>query len=235
VSGPNLFKTAHAAATGAFLCAVLWTGGAAADVGADLEAVLNERSYQTELPDPPEPREIDVETPDFDPVPDGTLNAFELIGSFFLICLIAFAVVVLTREVSRFLDRRRRAPSGVGKAAPSATRRPVIDRAMGGDALARADALAAQGNIAEAIALLLRTGIQTLSRRAEAETDASRTSREILGLAPLAPPSREAFGDLIRAQEHAHFAARPADLALFERCRASFERFVAAENAGTTR
>lgn len=200
----------------------------AASVQDDLDAVLRDGSFQTDLPEAPEPEE--PRPPPETPV-EYSGDALKVLGYFFLICLIVFTVAVLGREIAR-LNARRRRGAGEGARAPAMARRPVIDRAAGGDALARADALASRGDIPGAIRLLLLTGIDALSRRAEAETDASRTSREILDIAPLARESRAAFTDLIRAEEHAHFAARPADMTLFRTCRASFERFVASENTG---
>lgn len=200
----------------------------AATVEEDLDAVLRDGSFQTELPEPPEPRESRP-PPDAPAKVDG--DALTALGYFFLFCLIVFTVAVLGREIARMASRRGQG-AREGARASRAVQRPAIDRATGGNALAKADAMANGGDIAGAIRILLLTGIDALSRRAEAETDASRTSREILSIAPLAPESRDAFGDLIRAEEHAHFAARAADMDMFRDCRASFERFVAAENAG---
>jgi len=94
--------------------------------------------------------------------------------------------------------------------------------------LADAEALAAAGQYAEAIHVLLLRTLEALARRADTALAPAWTSREILGRLPLAETPRGALSDLVSEAERCHFGGAEPSAADFVRCRERFHTFALA-------
>jgi len=91
--------------------------------------------------------------------------------------------------------------------------------------------LAARGDYAEAVHVLLLRSIMLIRERGAALSTAL-TSREILRRAPLGDQERDAFRALVDATELTHFGGRGASEADFLRCRELFHRIARAGAGG---
>jgi hypothetical protein len=86
-----------------------------------------------------------------------------------------------------------------------------------------ASRLAGQGRYAEAVHALLLAAIRHFAARAKTPLQASRTSRELVRLLPLAPDAREAFAELVRTVELSLFGGGEVAAEDYERSRARFQ------------
>jgi hypothetical protein len=91
--------------------------------------------------------------------------------------------------------------------------------------LGEADALAAQGNFAEAVHLLLFRSLADLERRRPGLLRPALTSRDISGLDSIPPRPRGAFARIAMAVERSLFARRPLGAEDWQGCRAAYEEF----------
>jgi hypothetical protein len=91
------------------------------------------------------------------------------------------------------------------------------------------DALAAKGQYAEAVHLLLYRSIQDIGLTKPNMIKRSLTSREISTLASLSPETRQAFTLIATEVEHSHFGGRGLDKAVFSRCRKAYAQFAVPE------
>ncbi len=106
--------------------------------------------------------------------------------------------------------------------------------AMPASAIDAADALAADGRIADAMHRLLLGGLAALRDRPGAALADSLTSREILRRASLPEPARAALRDMILRVEVTHFGARPTSAHDYAACRARFAELADALALGRT-
>lgn len=212
-----------------------------------LDRVLNERPYQTELPDPR--GEADAEdsapagdrgrrphrtgrvAPRRDPRPPrsdaerGPSGSSAVAGALFYVVVGVLAVLFVVWLVSEWKGRARRAPrhpAGPGASPPP----PSMDAVP----LDEVDALAAAGRFADAIHLLLLRTIAALPQAGA--PSAALTSREILARTAFRPGAEEAMGGLVDAVEWSLFGGRPVSEAAYRDCRARFDRFVRVQTGG---
>ncbi|MBI1180101.1 MAG: DUF4129 domain-containing protein [Alphaproteobacteria bacterium] len=88
-----------------------------------------------------------------------------------------------------------------------------------------ADRLAALGDFAGAVRLLLHRTLEDVAERLGQYLPAAWTSREVLDRSPLPPDGRHAFDEIVRAVETSHFGGRSFGADDYARCRRSYERF----------
>jgi hypothetical protein len=88
--------------------------------------------------------------------------------------------------------------------------------------LVAADELAADGRYVEAMHVLLLQGLADIRQRLDQEFADSLTSREILRSIRLPEAGRTSLRDIIHRVEWTYFGKRPAALADYVACRASF-------------
>ncbi len=115
------------------------------------------------------------------------------------------------------------------ESAPNESGASVPDPAAGD--LDDAESLAAHGEYAEAVHVLLLRSIMLIRDRG-ADLSTSLTSREILRRAPLDETEKNAFGTLVGVTEVTHFGGRTATEADFLRCRDLFRRIAKAGAGG---
>ena len=187
------------------------------------EAVVNDRSLQFSM----EPREI---PPPPEPPPGWLRGLFEFLDAlgplFQIIFWILIALVVagigwfIVRELMRI-----RAPEKRGKTAKPAQEpwRPEAAAALA--LLSDADALAAQGQYAEAVHLLLLRSINDIEGRLPNAVRPALTSRDIARLERLPDAARPTFLKIARAVETSLFGGGAVDRATWDDCRAAYEAF----------
>jgi Domain of unknown function (DUF4129) len=93
------------------------------------------------------------------------------------------------------------------------------------DALGRADRLAAEGQFAEALHLLLLHSIDYLRRHLGGVYGPSSTAREILQRARLPDTGRNSLGAIVDAAEVSYFGGRPVDGGMYAACRRHYQAF----------
>jgi hypothetical protein len=91
-------------------------------------------------------------------------------------------------------------------------------------ALARGEALAAQGRFTEAVHEILRASVTGLAARFPALLRPAVTSRAIARDPALPEPLREAFGGIARQVERGVFAGQALGLQEYTACRALYDR-----------
>jgi len=134
--------------------------------------------------------------------------------------LAAVLLWMLIRDLEPIRRRRKKAEL------PAAWRpEPAAARAL----LDEADALAAAGQYAEAIHLLLFRSIEDLSQRRAGSAPPAFTSREIVETVEMPGPARGAFARIAAAVELSFFGGRPAGADDFQTCRRDYEAFAFAE------
>jgi hypothetical protein len=92
-----------------------------------------------------------------------------------------------------------------------------------------AEVLAAQGRFDEAVHTLLLVSIQEISDRQRELVTPALTSREIAALPALSALAQRIFSGIAQVVEHSRFGGRGIGEAEFQRCRAAFEQFTAAD------
>jgi hypothetical protein len=214
---------------GALLAAILAAGQAPAAAGDQARDVLEDRSYQKDLPrtppgsagkqasqvleddgyqkrlpDPQPPRDPDV-------VPSRSFDLFR----FLLYAAVAVAVLLALAWVVRLLVSGRERDVAVPAEAEVA---PLEVE------LTRPERLAAAGRYSEAIHALLLETLAALSRASRLPT--SFTSREILERVRLPARAREALGGLVLAVEISRFGGIPASEADYRICFGRFQEFL---------
>jgi hypothetical protein len=209
-------------------------GFPAARIQQALQAAERSHDLQAKLPGVETPASPDSEETEDQPV---RLKApkwiSELLGTvgellFWGLVIAAAALIVLAivRNLPFIADRLRRRR---GKQEVSV--RPVSaapSRAVAAVLLDDADRLAASGQYAEAVRLLLFRTIDDISRRMNRSMPAALTSREILDGTALTPDGRAAFDDIVVGVELSYFGGRDFGAGDYARCRGAYERFALA-------
>jgi Domain of unknown function (DUF4129) len=135
---------------------------------------------------------------------------------------VLLAVFYLGREVPAWLGRRRQLKTG---ATPMVQGSPFAADSQLLDALGRADRLAAEGQFAEALHLLLLHSIDYLKRHLGGVYGPSSTAREILQRARLPDGGRNSLGAIVDAAEVSYFGGRPVDGGVYAACRRHYQAF----------
>jgi len=201
------------------------TAPSAPDIDRAIADVYRADRYQREFPVPKAGTKPPSERPPIDP---GGLSGIGSVAQMLLWGAIAALVVLLLVHLMR--HRGMLVGGGdhdVADSAAGTTSGAARSAAMIG-LLGPADALAARGDWAEAIHLLLLASVDNLKRRLGQSVPAALTSRELLGQIALPDAGRAAFADLVSAVELSHFGGKPAGPALYEACRRHYSRLWAA-------
>ena len=187
------------------------------------EAIAKDRSLQFSM----EPREV---PPPPDPPPNWLRGLFEFLESlgpflqvvfWILIALVVAAILwFIVRELMRIRAPQKRGK--MAKPAPEAWRpQAATARAL----LSDADALATQGQFAEAVHLLLLRSINDIEGRLPNAVRPALTSRDIARLERLPDAARPTFLRIARAVETSLFGGGAVDRATWDDCRAAYEAF----------
>jgi hypothetical protein len=207
------------------------------EVAAKARAALADPRFQRDLPPDSDPAGAPlVPKPDPNeapPVASGededagsksimpSLGAGALLGRVvFIVLLVVIGGLIVSWIAREVMARRER------RAAPQ----PAPEMLVEGEAPARSPAsfddasrLAAEGRYAEAVHALLLAAIRHFAARAKTPVQASRTSRELVRLLPLAPDAREAFAELVATVELSLFGGGEVGAEDYERSRARFQ------------
>lgn len=224
-------KRAARSALGAALAAMLIAAAPAAaedDPATAAREILEGGDYQTELPS--------VESPEIETLPPPPeAQALEIdLGSLAEALLWALAIAfggLLIYAIVTHPALRRRLRGPKADEAAVATGQSADGGTDDADAMARADGLAQQGRLDEAVHLLLLGAIAELRRRLEPGLPESLTSREVLRRLELSGPARDAFAALVQAVERTLFGGRPAGPDDYDACKRSYRTLVGAEAA----
>lgn len=144
------------------------------------------------------------------------------IGLALIVGLILYAIV---REILRL----RAPPPKAEKPASIAGAEWRPDARAARDLLAEADRLAADGQYADAVHLLLLRSVTDIEKRQPRALRASLTSREIAVLEALPESGRSAFGLIARVVEGSLFGGAPVSAGAFADCRRAYEAFALPE------
>jgi len=136
--------------------------------------------------------------------------------------LVLLAVFYLGRELPAWIGRRRQLKAGV---APMVQGVPVAVDSQLLDALGKADHLAAEGQFAEALHLLLLHSFDYLKRHLGGIYGPSSTAREILHRSRLPDAGRQSLGAIVDAAEISYFGGRPVDGGIYAACRRHYQTF----------
>ena len=139
--------------------------------------------------------------------------------------LAALVIYVLIRQAMKLRWRPRDKAEG---AAPESVWRPAPEKAR--LLLADADRLAASGDFAAAVHLLLLRSIQDIEERFPRLLRPAFTSREIGRLEQIPSNARVTFAGIARIVEQSLFGGGAVNKEEFARCRASYERFAFPES-----
>lgn len=132
------------------------------------------------------------------------------------------AIFYLGRELPAWLGRRRQLKAG---AVPMVQGMPVAFDSQLLDALERADRLAAEGQFAEALHLLLLHSFDYLKRHLGGVYGPSSTAREILHRSRLPDAGRQSLGAIVDAAEISYFGGRSVDGGIYAACRRHYQAF----------
>ncbi|MHA1536069.1 MAG: DUF4129 domain-containing protein [Alphaproteobacteria bacterium] len=154
-----------------------------------------------------------------------TWRGFGAVGQIILWGLVVLAggllVYFIIREYAGYRRRPRRARDGAS--ADGAIQGPA-EPAAPEDLLAEADRLAARGEFAEAVHLILIHSLRRLEAGGTRALGASLTAREIVSRAGLQSQARGWFAHIVGASERVHFGGRDADAPAYAKCREAFEK-----------
>lgn len=132
------------------------------------------------------------------------------------------ALFYLGREVPVWLGRKRQLKAGATAMVQGS---PLAADGQLLDALGRADQLAAEGQFAEALHLLLLHSIDYLKRHLGGVYGPSSTAREILQRSRLPDIGRNSLGAIVDATELSYFGGRPVDGGVYAACRQHYQAF----------
>jgi hypothetical protein len=132
------------------------------------------------------------------------------------------ALFYLGREVPAWLSRNRQLKAGATAMVQGS---PLAADGQLLDALGRADRLAAEGEFAEALHLLLLHSIDYLKRHLGGVYGPSSTAREILQRSRLPDAGRNSLGAIVDATELSYFGGRPVDGGVYAACRRHYQAF----------
>ena len=182
-------------------------------------------------PQPAQPPPPDITMPDW------LASIFQAIGGFFnaigpvfgwiFVAGLAAGLLAVLYFVFRETLRSRFPKLFKRKAMPprpkAADWRP--DAATARALLEEADRLAAAGDFAGAVRILLHKSIEEIEGRRPQLLRPAYTSREISGLDDLPPAARTTFGHIAEVVERSFFGGRDVDAAGFAECRRTYESF----------
>lgn len=153
------------------------------------------------------------------------LQAIAPILGYLFWAALALVVIVILVLIARSIIARQ----GGGKPPPKPGRMPTYDlRPTAEQArvlLADADALAAQGQFAEAAHLLLLRGVQDIRDRLPGRVQPSLTSRDIAALPELPDAASAAFAAIAAVVERSLFGGRDVAADDWGLCRRTYESF----------
>ena len=152
----------------------------------------------------------------------GAGNVFEWIFRIGLGVVLAVVLFFIAREILR-----TRWPN-LFKPKPKPRQAPVDwrpDAATARALLGEADRLAAAGQYAQAVRVLLHRSIEDIEGRRPRLVRPAYTSREIAGLEGLPDPARSTFSHIADVVERSLFGGRDVDAAGFAECRQAYEAF----------
>jgi hypothetical protein len=200
---------------------------APAEFSSDIPRVLRSRDFQTEIQDlepgsgasgrTPPKMELGGEPTVQPEIPNISFGNSELAR--ILLWLLAavgggFLVYLLARE---FMARRKSLTKKVVDEIDSSN--PVTDKNDQGDCnLAKVQALAADGRLAEAVHLLLTMSLELLRRRDGVPVSRSMTSREVILKSQVPEAPRSALARIVRTVELSYFGGRDPDQVSFQSC-----------------
>ena len=202
-------------------------GNAAMDarIGAAVERIQSDDSYQLEFPPPPTPPQV----PDwlrgfFDWLSSAGQWFVYTIAGLLILSAVLFILYLTVPSVRDAVDRlrarfRRKADDGAdaGDWAP--------DHAAARNLLAEADALARDGRFAEAVHLLMGRSVEDIARRRPGVLKPALTARCIALLDDLPPPARAAFGRIAAAVERGLWARQVIAAPEWDDARTAYEDF----------
>ncbi len=174
-----------------------------------------------------EPREV---PPPPDPPPNWLAGLFEFLNALGPLFQIIFWVLIalVVAGIAWFIIRelmRIRAPEKRGKTAKPKPEEWRPEAAVALALLSDADALAAKGQFAEAVHLLLLRSINDIEGRLPNTVRPALTSRDIARLDRLPEAARPTFMRIARAVETSLFGGDAVDRATWDNCRAAYEAF----------
>jgi hypothetical protein len=140
-----------------------------------------------------------------------------------LAALAAACLFLVARAAWRRWGKRRPQPAKGGIALEPERWRPTPAAARA--LLQEADALAVQGQFAEAAHLLLLRSIEDIHKHRPGVVRPALTSRDIARLEALSPANRLAFATIAEVVERSLFGGRAVDAEGFAACRATYEAF----------
>ncbi|HEY7689001.1 MAG TPA: DUF4129 domain-containing protein [Dongiaceae bacterium] len=185
-----------------------------------LDRAYSEQDLQRDLP--AEERQDPIRfSPGWNP-PDWVGVIVKIMFWLLIGVLVLLAVFYLGREIPVWLGRRRQVKSG---ATAMTQGTPVAMDSQLLDALERADRLAADGQFAEALHLLLLHSFDYLKRHLGGMYGPSNTAREILQRSRLPDPGRHSLGAIVDAAEISYFGGRPVDGGIYAACRQHYQTF----------
>lgn len=163
-----------------------------------------------------------------DPPPRWLLDLLEAIAPYMK--WVAWGLIALAGAALLYVVARRLIanglPFGRGRTPPEAAApewRPEAGPAR--QLLREADALAAAGQYAEAVHLLLRRSIEEIERRRPHLVRPALTSRDIAAASALPRDARRVFSGIAAIVETSLFGGRPVDAAGWDAARAAYEDF----------
>ena len=238
-----------------WLAAVVFcsTIGSAAAQGAEtarlIQAIMAGADYQRELPhDAAADQQTDPEVLQEAPTPQPDRSVEDLsflrglggVAQAVLWTLVIAAVVLVVVHIARGVQRRSRTAGGRSPAAEE-RREAAPSVGLAGDGRdpsggpdLNADRLASQGDIVEAIHLLLLMSLDHLRQRLGASLQPSLTSRELLDRLGLSEAQRASLGALVQAVELGHFGGRRLAPNDYHACRDHYARLVGATDGAVS-
>ena len=224
------------------LAGVIAAAPAPGQVRGEIDRVLAEGGYQTELPSAKsggKGGKWSGADPTFEYKPrqrkqrrevEAGHDTFGQVVAFLFYILIGAGVVALLiwiiTEMSGYW-KDKPAADKPGKTAPPGAADAVTTKPLGD-----AEALAAQGDFGRAIHVLLLTTLFELSAKLEQRLPDALTSREVLAQVTLNEAARGALGGLIDAVEVSHFGGQAPGEADYQRCVGQFRQFATAYTEG---
>ena len=178
-----------------------------ASIRQDVEFVLSEEDFQRNWPVPPKPQQLETKTYNFSPDwPDLTYLVWALI--------VVIGVFIVFAVIQFILQRDRRVDPGTADG--TLPNQGIISSPL--SSLSEIERLAQDGNLEEALHLLLLRFIEDIREQTRTSLQPAMTSREALSDVPLPDIQRKIFSRLIASVEHTHFGGRAISRATFEQC-----------------
>jgi len=200
-----------------------------------LSAFEADDSFQRERPEwQPEPLELDEREPRRpNPIIEAIASFFEAIGSILgyllagliLVAILAGLYMVFGESLTFRLKQKEKTAGPDVSIVPDLRPEAARARAL----LEDADALAAKGQFAEAVHLLLFRSIDEIQEKKTGAITRALTAREIGALGVLPDWIRDALAPIIRIVERSFFGGQEVDEAGWRQARDSYESFAFGE------